>query len=216
MSTLPLERSDASATKPDSVEDFIRVRVGQSIATKQRLAADLAPAAAVASLLVTAFGAGKKLLLFGNGGSAADAQHIAAEFMGRFYITRRPLPALAVTVNPSTVTAIANDFGFEDIFARQIEALANPGDVAIGLSTSGRSPNVIAGLHAARRSGTVTVAMTGDSPGPVGEVAEVCVSVPASDTPRIQEVHILLGHVWSEYVEEALFGERSGERRDLP
>ena len=159
----------------------------------------------VAELLISAYRDGRCALLFGNGGSAADAQHIAAEFVGRFYLDRRALPAHSLTVNTSILTAIANDLSYEAIFARQIEAIGRPGDVAIGLSTSGRAANVVAGLRAARQAGLIAVAMTGADGGPARDVADHWVSVPSTDVPRIQEAHIMIGHIWSELVEAALF-----------
>lgn len=194
------------ATAAQGLAGFFGDRIAASIATKQALAQDLDASMAVGLALVEAYREGGKLLIFGNGGSAADAQHIAAEFVGRFYLDRRALPAMALSVNTSAVTAIGNDFGFESLFARQVEAFGKRGDVAIGLSTSGNSANVVAGLRAAREGGLVTVALVGASGGRMAEFADHVVTVPSSDTPRIQESHILLGHIWSEMVEQALFG----------
>ncbi len=195
---------------PDSstVEAYatvLRERILTSAAVKSALAEDLDEASAVAARLVEALMAGNKLMLFGNGGSAADSQHIAAELTGRYYIDRPAMAALALTVDTSALTAIGNDFGFDRLFARQIEGLGKPGDVAIGLTTSGNSRNVVAGLEVARDLGLVTVAMTGAEAGRAGEIADYAVRVPSSDTPRIQESHILLGHAWSEIVEAALY-----------
>jgi D-sedoheptulose 7-phosphate isomerase len=147
--------------------------------------------------------------LFGNGGSAADAQHIAAEFVGRFNFDRPALPALALSVNSSCVTAIGNDFGFDQVFSRQIEALGAPGDVAIGITTSGNSPNVIRAMVAARKIGLKTVGFTGSTGGQLKEAVDHCICVPSDETPRIQECHILVGHVLSQLVEETLFHEQS-------
>lgn len=183
----------------------LRARILDSAAVKRALAEDLDDAVAVAGCLVEALRAGNKLLLFGNGGSAADSQHIAAELTGRYYLDRPAMAALALTVDTSALTAIGNDFGFELVFARQLQGLGRPGDVAIGLSTSGNSANVVRGLEVAKELGLVTVAMTGRESGRAGEIADYCVRVPSTDTPRIQESHILLGHVWSEIVEAALF-----------
>jgi D-sedoheptulose 7-phosphate isomerase len=190
----------------DGVTAYVRARVQASIATKEALAQDLDVSCRVGLALVDAYRAGRKLLIFGNGGSAADAQHIAAEFVGRFYLARRALPAMALSVNSSALTAIGNDFGFDAVFERQLEAFGAAGDVAIGLSTSGNSANVVAGLRAARAAGLVTVAMTGNNGGRMAAEADHLVAIPSSDTPRIQEAHILLGHIWSEMVEQALFG----------
>jgi D-sedoheptulose 7-phosphate isomerase len=191
---------------PDAadVAATLRARILTSAEVKVRLADQLDDAVRVGHELVAAIGAGRKLLLFGNGGSAADAQHIAAELIGHFNVDRRPLPALALTVDTSALTAIGNDYSFDVIFARQVEALGQPGDVAIGLTTSGNSVNVVEGLRAARAKGLVTVAMTGERGGRAGEVADICVRVPSSETPRIQESHILLGHAWAEIVEAAI------------
>src|SRR5579872_5055294 len=147
--------------------------------------------AKVSGLLVEILDNGNKVLLFGNGGSAADAQHIAAEFVGRFAFDRPPLPALALSVNSSCVTAIGNDYGFDLSFARQIEALGRPGDIAIGISTSGNSENVIRAVVVAKQMGLYTVAMTGASGGKLKDVADHCICVPSHETPRIQECHIL-------------------------
>lgn len=147
-----------------------------------------------------------RLILFGNGGSAADAMHLAAELLGRFLVDRRPLPAIALADNHSAVTAIGNDYGFEEIFSRQIVGLGRPGDVAIGLSTSGASSNVAAALDAARALGLRTVAMTGAEPGIVGAAAEIVIAIPSRRTPRIQEGHLLLGHTICEAVEHAVLG----------
>jgi D-sedoheptulose 7-phosphate isomerase len=147
---------------------------------------------------------GGKILLFGNGGSAADAQHIAAEFVGRFRSERPPLSAAALTVDASVLTGLANDYGYHEVFARQIEATGRPGDVAFGISTSGSSDNVVAGLAAAARLGLRTVALTGSSGGPVAAAAEQAIEVPATDTARVQECHILVGHILCELIEALL------------
>ncbi len=163
-----------------------------------RVAADagalLPEAASLADRLCAALADGGKLITFGNGGSAADAQHFAGELLGRFRDTRRPLPAIALSTDPSVVTCIANDFGYDDLFARQVAALAGPKDVVIGITTSGRSPNVVNGLRAAREVGALTVAWTGADPGPAGEAAGMVLSVPSTTTARVQEVHTLLMH----------------------
>jgi len=165
--------------------------------------------ARISALLVDAIDKGCKVLLFGNGGSAADAQHIAAEFVGRFAFNRPALPALALSVNTSCVTAIGNDYGFDLVFSRQIEALGRAGDVAIGISTSGNSSNVRHGLSAARQIGLTTVALTGCTGGKVKNEVDYCICAPSNDTPRIQECHILIGHIISELVEETIFHEQS-------
>jgi D-sedoheptulose 7-phosphate isomerase len=163
----------------------------------------------VSELLVEALIQGKKPILFGNGGSAADAQHIAAELVGRFAFDRPALPALALSVNSSCLTAIGNDYGFDVVFARQIEALGGSGDVAIGISTSGNSPNVVSALAVARKMGLHTVALTGGSGGALKTAVDHCICVPSIETPRIQECHILIGHTISELVEESIFQDKS-------
>jgi D-sedoheptulose 7-phosphate isomerase len=185
----------------------------EAIAVKERLLSSpstIATIAIVGEILVGAFEQGHKVLLFGNGGSAADAQHIAAEFVGRFAFDRRALPALALSVNASCVTAIGNDYGFDVVFSRQIEALGRPGDVAIGISTSGKSENVLRGLRAATEAGLRTIAFTGCKGGRLSNAAEHCICAPSNETPRIQECHILVGHIIAEVVERALFHDTSG------
>jgi D-sedoheptulose 7-phosphate isomerase len=161
-------------------------------------------------LIAAALRDGRKLLLFGNGGSAADAQHIAAEFVGRFMRERRPLSALALTTDTSALTAIGNDYGFDDVFARQVRALGARGDVALAISTSGRSPNVLRAVEAARDAGLKVVALTGGDGGPLAAAADVSLLVSASTlSARIQETHILVGHVICELVDQRLFGDAS-------
>ncbi len=187
--------------------DLVQTRIAEGLALVEAMRDDEACAgqiAAVAETCATALEAGNKLLLFGNGGSAADSLHIAAEFVGRYLVERRPLPALALMANPSAVTAIGNDYGFELVFARQVEALAVAGDVAFGLTTSGGSPNVVKGLEAARRVGATAVAMTGADPGPVGAAAELTIAIPSAETPRVQEGHMLAAHTICEWVESRL------------
>jgi len=199
-------------TQSINFEQRVRRSVEASIAVKQLLLNDVeivSGMARVSEILVEAFRKGNKPLLFGNGGSAADAQHIAAEFVGRFAFDRPPLPALALSVNTSAVTAIGNDYGFDLLFARQIEALGRAGDVAIGISTSGNSANVLQGMAVANKMGLHTVALTGASGGKLKSAAEHCICAPSNDTPRIQECHILIGHIISELVEETIFHEQS-------
>ncbi len=158
----------------------------------------------VGQIMAEALKSGNKIILFGNGGSAADAQHIVAEIVGRFRKERRPLPAIALTTDTSILTALGNDYGFEHIFERQIEALCMPGDIAIGISTSGESPNVIMGLIKAHHLGATTVAFTGRKGGKVVDIAHYSFVVPSYDTPRIQECHITLGHVLCEIIDRLL------------
>jgi D-sedoheptulose 7-phosphate isomerase len=193
-------------------EQRVSASIRASIAVKELLlrnAEVVSLIAKVSELLVETFDTGNKVLLFGNGGSAADAQHIAAEFVGRFAFDRPALPALALSVNSSCVTAIGNDYGFDLVFSRQIEALARSGDLAIGISTSGNSSNVLHGLATAREKGLRTVAFTGCAGGKLKNAAEYCICAPSNQTPRIQECHILIGHIISELVEETIFHEQS-------
>jgi phosphoheptose isomerase len=155
-------------------------------------------------VLLRAFRSGKKLLLFGNGGSASDAQHLSAEFVGRYVHARRPLPAIALNTDTSALTAIGNDFGFEQIFARQVRALGAPGDVVIALTTSGKSPNVLEALTAAKELGLATIGFTGAAGSAFGAMCDVAFIVPSLETARVQEIHITVGHVLCEAVEEAL------------
>ena len=149
--------------------------------------------------------AGKKLLFFGNGGSAADAQHLAAEFVNRFQRERRPLPAIALTTDTSILTSIANDYDYSLIFVKQIEALGQSGDMAWGISTSGMSPNVYLGLKKAKQRGLKTVALTGGDGGKIANIVDISIIVPSFKTPRIQEIHITIGHIVCELVERVLF-----------
>ena len=158
----------------------------------------------VGRIIAQALKDGNKLLLFGNGGSAADAQHIAAEIVGRFKKEREALPAIALTTDTSILTAVGNDYGFERVFERQISALCMPGDVVIGITTSGNSPNVVRGLAKAHDLGATTVAFTGRDGGKVVEVAHYSFVVPSYDTARIQECHITLGHVLCEIIDRLL------------
>ncbi|MGH7729538.1 MAG: D-sedoheptulose-7-phosphate isomerase [Vulcanimicrobiaceae bacterium] len=164
--------------------------------------------------LVAAFAAGRKVLWCGNGGSAADAQHLAAEFSGRFLLDRRALPSEALTVNTSALTAIANDFGYERVFARQVEAFAVPGDVVIGISTSGNSPSVVAALEEARARGATAIAFSGNGGGKLAEAADIALVGPDGYAALVQEVHIALGHIVCDLVEQALFTRAHAERGD--
>jgi len=185
--------------------DIIRNNIERSIEAHGRLLGECLPALAAASdALVLAYRAGRKALFFGNGGSAADAQHLAAEFVGRYLRERDPLPALALNANSSAVTAISNDYGYEQVFARQLQALAAPGDVAVGITTSGNSPSVIQALKCARRLGLITIGLTGRSGGQLHGLVDVLIAVPSEETPRIQECHILVGHALCDAVEQAI------------
>jgi D-sedoheptulose 7-phosphate isomerase len=160
---------------------------------------------AVVGAVTTALKAGNKILLFGNGGSAADAQHLAAEFVNRFVIERPPLPAIALTTDTSIITSIGNDYDFAEIFSKQIRAIGRKGDIAWGMSTSGTSANVVKGLEAAKKIGMVTIGLTGRDGGDVAKIADYALNVSSASTPRIQEVHITAGHVICEMVDFKLF-----------
>ena len=186
-------------------ETNIVKQIEDSIRLKKYLQKEAKNLMAIADLLVDAFRKGNKVLLFGNGGSAADAQHIACELAGKFYLDRTPLPAIALTTNTSALTAIGNDYGYEEIFSRQLKALVKEGDIVIGISTSGKSPNVLRGIEEAKRLGATTIAFMGQG-GRLKELADYMLSVPSVDTPRIQEAHITAGHIICYLVEQALFG----------
>jgi len=167
---------------------------------------DLTPQIAQISMeIVKAYRNHKKVVLFGNGGSAADAQHIAAEFVGKFYKDRDSLPALAFHTNTSVLTATANDYGFEHVFERQVSSFVGEGDIAIGLSTSGNSPNVIKGLLKAKEKGAITIGFTGSKENEIEKIVDYCLKIPSTDTPRIQEGHITVGHIVCYLVEKELF-----------
>lgn len=169
----------------------------------------IAPAVeAAAAMILAAYQAGCKVMFCGNGGSAADAQHLAAEFLGRYLKERSPWPAMALTANSSAITAIGNDYGFDQVFARQLRGLAQAGDVLVGLSTSGKSANVVEAFKAAPSLGVKTIALTGAQPSPMSDLADIAIRVPSSHTPRIQEMHITAGHTICEIVETALVNEQ--------
>lgn len=170
----------------------------------------------VAAAMSRAILSGNKILWCGNGGSAADAQHLAAELVGRFLCERRGLPSIALTTNTSILTAIGNDYGYEHVFRRQVEALCVKGDVVVGISTSGNSKNVCLALETARTMGAVTVAFTGQGGGAMVKVADEALQMPSMETPRIQEAHILCGHMLCDYVEQAVCGAEAREEAELP
>ena len=183
----------------------VKAVLDASIAIHERMrAADLQPVADAAAAILAAAGGGHKILVFGNGGSAADSQHMAAELVSRFQRERRALAALALTTDTSVLTAVANDYAFDRVFVRQIEALGGRGDVAIGISTSGASANVIEGLRAARERGLRTIALTGRDGGAVGKAVEIHINVPDPSTARVQEAHRTLIHAICELVEREL------------
>ncbi len=155
--------------------------------------------------LVTAFKNGNKVLFCGNGGSAADAQHLAAEFSGRFYTDREALPAEALHVNTSYITAVANDYSYDVVYSRMVQGIGKKGDVLVGLSTSGNSPNIVKAFETARSKEMITIAFTGATGGKMKDISDLLINVPSTDTPRIQESHILLGHIICQLVEEQYF-----------
>jgi D-sedoheptulose 7-phosphate isomerase len=170
------------------------------------MANDTANILAIAKILVDAYKKGKKMVLFGNGGSAADAQHLATELLGGFTIhERKSLPAIALTTDTSALTAIANDFSYEQIFSRQVEAMVEPGDVVIAITTSGNSKNVLEGAKAARARKATVVGFTGATGGQLKNLCDLCLCVPSTNTPKIQEAHITVGHILCAIVEQALF-----------
>ena len=183
----------------------IEQRIGEHIAVIEQVRQHCIPdIEKIAILCKKAVLNGRTIFFCGNGGSAADSQHLAAEFVGRFVKERRGLAAVALTTDTSILTAISNDYGYERIFARQVEALARPGDVLIGLSTSGNSPNVILAIHKAKQLGAITIGLSGGNGGKMAEHCDLCVTVPAKVTARIQEAHILIGHIICEFMDEVI------------
>jgi len=181
---------------------YVAQEIKESIAVKMELALGASEhIVQAAKLILACLQGGGKLIAFGNGGSAADAQHIAAEFVGRYRAERQALAAIALTTDSSALTAIGNDYGFKEIFARQIEAIAKPGDVALAISTSGNSPNVLRALESARKLGLVTIGLSGKSGGKMVALVDICLCVPSDSTPRIQEAHALIIHILSGIVE---------------
>lgn len=193
------------------LQQFVDQQVNAALSAKQSMLEDkhlLAQIKQACDVLVNAYQQGHKALLAGNGGSAADAQHIAAELVSRFNFDRPGLPAIAMTTDTSILTAVSNDYGYNYLFARQIEAHGQPGDVFIGISTSGNSTNVLQALQTARENGLATIGLTGAGGGQMAGLCDFCLRAPAKDTPRIQECHILIGHILCHAVEETLFGDR--------
>ena len=191
-----------------SYEKGIEERLTESIRTKERVRAQLIPVMdQAAHLMIEALEKGNKIFFFGNGGSAADSQHLAAELVGKMFIEgRRALPAIALTTDSSNLTALGNDFGFETVFSRQIEALGKPGDVAIGITTSGQSPNVLAAARTARKMGLKTIGFIGKDGGKLKGLVDIALIVPSDSTQRIQESHITIGQILCELVEQHFAG----------
>ena len=184
----------------------IKKQLQEHRALIELLEQDLAPLIAeMSSLISAALANGNKLLVMGNGGSAADSQHFVAEIVGRFKLERRALPAIALSTDTSILTAIGNDYGFESIFSRQVEALAAAGDIVVGLSTSGNSPNVLKALNEAKSRGCLTIGLLGKDGGSIRSACDLALVVPTTDTPRIQEGHITIIHIVCDQVEKALF-----------
>ena len=197
-------------TTTESLLSFTYAQIADSVHVHEAVA-KLAPLLTdLAEQVAERFRSGGRAYFFGNGGSAADAQHWAAEFSGRFYLDRPSLPALALTGNSSQVTAIGNDYGFEEVFARPLSGMIQPGDVAFGISTSGNSDNVVRGLEVAREKGALVVGFTGQGEGRMSDVCDVVISIPSEDTPRIQEGHELCGHLLCALVERILFSKGDG------
>jgi D-sedoheptulose 7-phosphate isomerase len=184
--------------------ELAAVTLGEAVALHERVRqGDLTPVTAAAGVIIDALRHDGRLLTFGNGGSAADAQHVAAELIGRFLRERRSLAAIALSTDTSVLTSLGNDYAFDRVFARQIEGVGRTGDVALGITTSGTSPNVIAGLETAKSQGLRTIGLTGGDGGLVGRLVDIHINVPSSSTPRVQEVHRTLLHVICDLVERA-------------
>jgi D-sedoheptulose 7-phosphate isomerase len=186
----------------------IKKLISDSIATKQLVLEDqelLTSIQQAAQACIDAFLADKKVLFCGNGGSAADAQHISAELSGRFYTDRPPLYSEALHVNSSYMTAVANDYSYDVVYSRMVEACGRKGDVLVGITTSGNSKNILAAMEAARKQGMITIGMTGQSGGKMNDYCDIMLRVPSTDTPRIQESHILIGHIICQLIEETIF-----------
>lgn len=187
------------------MRDKIKDILSESIAVKEALLrSEIGHIIEITKLIIASLENNGKLILFGNGGSAADCQHIAAEFIGRFQKERKALPAIALTTNSSIITALANDYDYQAIFARQIEALAQKNDLAIGISTSGKAKNVIAGIKQAKKMGLKTVVLTGESGGELAKIADISLVVPSGVTARIQEAHITVGHIICDIIEQTI------------
>jgi len=191
----------------------IKKGISESIQVKQNILENpelLSKISQVSQEIINAFKNDKKVLFCGNGGSAADAQHIAAELSGRFYFDREPLFAEALHVNTSYLTAVANDYSYDEVFSRLVKAKGRAGDILIGISTSGNSKNVIKAIEVANEKGMITIGMTGKTGGKMKEICKYLINVPSTDTPRIQEAHIMIGHIICEIVEKVLFEKHNG------
>ncbi len=187
---------------------LIADRIKENTRLSQALLKSVTMLEEISRVIIKAYKNQRKVILFGNGGSAADAQHIAAELLGKYYLKRGGLPAIALTTNTSSLTAISNDYSFSKVFSTQIAAIGISGDIAWGLSTSGNSKNVIEAFKIARTLGLITIGFTGKTGGKIKGIVDYCLWVPSYDTPRIQEAHILAGHIICEVVERELFGKK--------
>jgi len=197
-------KSPKKAQPPTKTIELVRQRVEESIRVKQRFPEELVSGiASAAQKIIEAYRKSGKLILFGNGGSAADAQHIACELVGKFLKERRPLQAISLSANSSVLTCLGNDYGYDRVFERQVEAIAKRGDVVVGISTSGNSVNVTRALKLAKKIGCTTIGMTGRSGGKLKAVVDILLNIPSKETPRIQESHTLVGHIICELVERA-------------
>lgn len=193
-----------------NIEKIIKDQIEESISVKQKILSDtqlLQTIQYAASMVVDIYRNGGKPLIAGNGGSAADAQHIAGEFVSRFYFDRPGLPAIALSTDTSILTAIGNDYGFEKLFERQVQAQGKDGDIFIGITTSGNSPNIINALRACKEKNIKSIVLTGKTGGKTADMCDICIKIPSNETPRVQEAHILIGHIICCIVEEVIFGE---------
>lgn len=189
-------------------------RLQEHLETLRALESQAAAFEAIAGKMTEAVLSGHKICFMGNGGSAADSQHLAAELVGRFQRERRGLPSLAFTTDTSVLTAVANDYGYDQLFARQVESLCQPGDIVVGLSTSGNSPNVLLGINRAKELGVCTVGLAGKDGGKLAQTADLCITVPSPKAARTQEAHIFIGHCLCEVIEDALVA--AGEKARIP
>jgi D-sedoheptulose 7-phosphate isomerase len=190
------------------VQQKVQSIISESISVKSKILSDsemISDIIEVSDLITTCFKGGGKVLFCGNGGSAADAQHLAAEFSGRFYKDREPLFSESLSVNPSYVTAVANDYSYNEVYSRLVKAMGRPGDILVAISTSGNSQNVIKAVEVANSIGMTTIGLTGESGGIMNQICGYILRVPSTDTPRIQESHIMIGHIICEIVEDNLF-----------
>lgn len=191
---------------------IVKSQIQASIDAKQLILQDAALLELIvkaADTIIQAYKNGKKTMFAGNGGSAADAQHLAGELVARFYFDRPGIPSIALTTDSSVLTAIGNDYGYEKLFSRQVQAMGTAGDVFIGLSTSGNSPNILSALDTCKEKGILSIGLTGMTGGKMAEKCDICIKVPSNDTPRIQESHILIGHILCCTIEQELFSDIS-------